>query len=176
MTFLNQPKALLVVLLLSLGLNCVVLGVALAPVLRGKPEAQARPMLEKVLKFAGKVPPEIRQAVRKHLREHRAELQQAHETLRANRAAIVQLVQQPKLDEAALRTKLAEQRAAMTKVVTILQDGLVEVMHDASPEDRVRMTQLLLKDFGANPPLPPHDDKPEPAEVPGEPAPPPEQP
>lgn len=174
MTFLNQPKALLVVLLLSLGLNCVVLGVALAPVIRGKPDAQARPMLEKVLKFVGKVPPEIRQAVRKHLREHREELQQAHETLRANRAAIIQLVQQPKLDEEALRAKLAEQRAAMTKVVTILQDGLVAVMHDATPEERVRMTQLLLKDFGANPPLPPRDGKPMP-EAAGETPPPPER-
>lgn len=151
MTFLNQPKALLVVLLLSLGINFVVLGIALAPVIRGKPE-QPRPMLEKVMKFAGKIPPEMRQSVRRHLREHREELQQAHESIRENRAAIFQLVQQPKLDAEAVRAKLAEQRTAMSKVVGIMQDGLVAVLQEATPEERVRVTQLLLKDFGASPP------------------------
>lgn len=154
MGFLNQPKTVLVVLLLSLGINFVVLGIALAPVVRGKPDAP-RPILEKVLKFSAKVPPDIRQSVRRHLREHRDELRQAHDAMRENRAAIVQLVQQPKLDEEALRAKLAEQRAVMTKVVGILQDGLVAVLHDAPPEERVRVTQMLLKDFGATPPLPP---------------------
>ena len=158
MGFLNQPKTVLVVLLLSLGINFVVLGIALAPVVHGKPDAP-RPMLEKVLKFAGKVPPEMRQAVRRHLREHRDELRQAHDSMRDNRAAIVQLVQQPKLDENALRQKLTEQRETMNKVVGILQDGFIAVLQDVPPEERVRVTQALLKDFGATPPLPPHEER-----------------
>lgn len=159
MGFLNQPKAVLTVLLLSLGLNCVTIGIALAPVVHGKPDQPSRPILEKMLKLASKVPPDIRQSARHHLREHRDELRQAQDAIRANRAAIVQIVQQPKLDEAALRQKLTEQRETMSKVVGILQEGLIAVLNDVPPEERIQVTQALLKDFGSMPVPAPHDGK-----------------
>lgn len=144
MNLLAKPKTLLVVLLVSLGLNCVAAGVLLAPVVTGKTDN--RPLVEKVLKLAAKIPPDVRQSIKQELRAHRDELRQAHDTVQDNREAIKQIIMQPQLDEAALRAKLGEQREAMDKVVTILQDSFVRILSKEPPEERVKLMQLLLKD------------------------------
>ncbi len=150
MNLLAKPKTLLVVLLVSLGLNCIAAGVLLAPVVTGKTDN--RPLVEKVLKLAAKIPPELRQSIKQELRAHRDELRQAHDTVQDNREAIKQILLQPQLDEAALRAKLAEQRAAMDKVVIILQDGFVKILSKEPPEERIHLMQLLMKDTGIKAP------------------------
>jgi uncharacterized membrane protein len=149
MSLMNKPRTLLTILLLSLGLNCVALGVFVSPVMSGR---EAHPLLEKVMKFAAKLPPELRQSLRQHMRDHREELAKDHRVMQDNRAAILELAKQPQLDETALRAKLDEQRATMSHMISIMQDGVVMTLRDVPPEERVQLAKMLWKDFGFKPP------------------------
>lgn len=168
MNLTQKPQTLLIILLVSLALNCIAIGVWLAPTLKGR---GGQPGIERMLKMAEKTPPELRRALREQWRTHRDDIRAAHDALQGTRQEIMQLLDAPQLDEAALRAKLATARQSMERIVASMQDGVVVAMRDLPPEKRRQFAQLLLKHHGFN--APPLRDAMEPQ---NQPSPPPEPP
>ncbi len=164
MNLTQKPQTLLVILLVSLALNCVAIGVWIAPALKGR-GMQAG--VERMLKVAEKAPPELRRALREQWRNHSDEMRATHDALQGTRQEIMQLLDAPQLDEAALRAKLATARQSMERMVATMHDGVVVAMRDMPPEKRRQFAQMLLKNYGFKPPLrdnvePPPGQPPEP--------------
>lgn len=148
MNLTQKPQTLLIILLVSLALNCVALGAWLAPTFKGRGGPSAS--IERMMKMAEKTPPELRRALREQWRAHRDDIRAAHDTLQNNRQEIMELLDAPQLDEAALRAKLAVARQSMEKIVTSIHDGVVIAMRDLPPEKRRQFAQMLLKNHGFN--------------------------
>ncbi len=172
MNLTQKPQTLLIVLLISLALNCVAIGVWLAPAFKGRGAPWGG--TERMMKMAEKAPPELRRALREQWRAHRDDIRAAHDTLQNNRQEIMQLLDAPQLDEAALRAKLAVARQSMERIVISIQDGVVVAMRDLPPEKRRQFAQLLLKNHGfkvspalreatesSDPPTPPPEPRPQ---------------
>lgn len=155
MNLTQKPQTLLIILLVSLALNCVALGVWLAPAFKGRGGPPAG--IERMMKMAEKTPPELRRALREQWRTHRDDIRAAHDALQENRKEIMQLLEAPQLDEAALRAKLAVARQSMERIVISIQDGVVVAMRDLPPEKRRLFAQKLLKNHGFNAPTPLHE-------------------
>lgn len=170
MNLTQKPQTLLIILLVSLALNCVAIGVWLAPAFKGR---GGQPGIERMFKMAEKTPPELRRALREQWRTHRDDIRAAHDALQGTRQEIMQLLDAPQLDEAALRAKLATARQSMERIVTSIQDGVVVAMRDLPPEKRRQFAQMLLKHHGFN--APPLRDAIEPQNQPNPPPQPPPQ-
>lgn len=94
-------------------------------------------------------PESIRADVREELRDNRAALAPALRRVREARMAMFEVARAPNLDEAALKTAMAEMRSATTALQEISQDALAKALASATAEERAairRPSAFSLKD------------------------------
>ncbi|MEJ0063175.1 MAG: periplasmic heavy metal sensor [Alphaproteobacteria bacterium] len=140
----HSPRAVLTLLLVSLGLNCVVGGVALSAALLYETHAVR---IDYVQRLLNTVPPEIYKNLQIQVEARQEEIQTAQRDLQQSRHDIIELIQQPDLDLDALQAKLAATRQASAHIQGIMQDSLVAALHDLPPEDRSKLARAMLRNF-----------------------------
>jgi uncharacterized membrane protein len=142
-TWLKKPGFVLTVLFLSLGLNCVGLGLLMSPAVQFL--LRDHPVLDQIRHVMASVPPEMRKAMREQMESHHDEMRAARKDLRTTRQEIAVLIQQPQLDEAALRTKLAVVREKTAAMQAVVQDSFVAVLKNLPAAEREKHVKDILR-------------------------------
>jgi hypothetical protein len=127
---------LLIVLVLSLGLNFLGIGFVAARVRGGGQVADLARIVEVGLQT---FPPEIRRAIGRDLVENRLAVRQAFEDYRAAQARLYRIMQASPLDEAALRAAFVEVRERTAALQSLGQDVLARAVVSAPPDARAQI-------------------------------------
>lgn len=141
--WLKKPGFVLTVLFLSLGLNCVGLGLLMSPAVQFL--LRDHPVLDQIRQVMASIPPDMRKAMREELESHHDEMRAARKDLRATRQEIAVLIQQPQLDEVALRVKLATVREKTAAMQAVVQDSFVAVLKSLPAAEREKHVKDILR-------------------------------
>lgn len=142
-TWLKKPGFVLTVLFLSLGLNCVGLGMIMSPAVQFL--LRDHPVLDQIRHVMASIPPDMRKAMREELESHHDEMRAMRKDLRTTRQEIAVLIQQPQFDEALLRTKLATVREKTAAMQAVVQDSFVAVLKNLPAAEREKHVKDILR-------------------------------
>lgn len=139
-------RGVIILLAVSLGLNCLVAGYFLNDALDGKgkpPHAAAEfrgfDNPRSLVGVANALPPESRRQFRAAFRPHVAMMRDNHRQVRALRQEMRVLVEAEEWDSAAVASKMEEIRVARTRQQEEFDKAFVAAISTLSAEDRQRM-------------------------------------
>jgi uncharacterized membrane protein len=128
----------------SLALNLLVAGALLALWIKGPPPHGRHPPSQTafgIMRFSGQLPPERREAVRKHLRDARDELGALRDELRAARTKAAEALASPNYSAAELQAALEAISAADNRLREMGTATMLRAIGELTPEDRQKLSE-----------------------------------
>lgn len=144
MSDIKKPSRILkLVLVLSLGVNLAIGGLALGVWAIDKPRRPPSPDAVAFLSFA--LPKEHRDALREQLISRRAELRANRAAIKELRGQMIEALQAEPFEIAVIEGILQQQRERFLALGVLAHSALLERIELLSPEDRASYVQALLK-------------------------------
>jgi len=139
----KSGRVLKLVLVLSLGVNLAIGGLAIGVWGFDKPRRPPSPDAVAFLSFA--LPAEHRNALRQQLVSRRAELRTNRAAIKEMRGRMVEALQAEPFDIAVIERILQQQREHFLALGELAHSALLERIELLTPEDRATYVQALLK-------------------------------
>ncbi len=137
-----QTKTTTLILIISLAINLLVIGAAIGFGLRERSGPRFPSHMSGMIKD---IDPELRQEMRQKFREQRLAGRALHESMREKQRNLSEAILKEPFDEAAVRAAFAESREARQAIESHMHQQMIAFMANLNPEQRMELTQRLLR-------------------------------